>query len=57
MLWWFQVNSEGTQTYIYTYPFSPKPHFQIFLIKNFFHFIGVGQRGARAGLVIFPAKP
>ena len=24
MLWWFQVNSEGTQPYKYMYPFSPK---------------------------------
>ena len=24
MLWWFQVNSEGTQPYIYVYSFSPK---------------------------------
>ena len=24
MLWWFQVNSEGTQPHIYMYPFSPK---------------------------------
>ena len=24
MLWWFQVNSEGTQPYVYMYPFSPK---------------------------------
>ena len=23
-LWWFQVNTKGTQTYIYMYPFSPK---------------------------------
>ena len=25
MLWYFQVKSEGTQPYIYTHPFSPKP--------------------------------
>ena len=25
MLWWLQVNSEGTQPYIYMYPFSHKP--------------------------------
>ena len=25
MLWQFQVNSEGTQWYTYSYPFSPKP--------------------------------
>ena len=24
MLWWFQVNSEGTRPHIYKYPFSPK---------------------------------
>ena len=24
MLWWFLVNSEGTQPHIYEYPFSPK---------------------------------
>ena len=24
MLRWFQVNSKGTQPFIYTYPFSPK---------------------------------
>ena len=24
MLWWFQVNSEGTQPYVFMYPFSPK---------------------------------
>ena len=31
MLWQFQVNSEETQSYIYTYPFSPKLPFHIFL--------------------------
>ena len=25
VLWLFQVNSEGTQPYIYMYPFSPRP--------------------------------
>ena len=25
ILWWFQVNSEGTQPYIYVHPFSPSP--------------------------------
>ena len=25
MLWSFQLNSEGTQLYIYVYPFSPRP--------------------------------
>ena len=24
MSWWFQLNSEGTQPYVYMYPFSPK---------------------------------
>ena len=26
-MWWFQTNSEGTQPYIYMYPFSLKPLF------------------------------
>ena len=26
MLWYFHMNSEGTQPYIYMYPFSPSPY-------------------------------